>query len=209
MDEKVIWVSFKTKYFATPIRYRTKEPNYSHLPEQEHDWSRTVYGNVKEEILKDIPKLLGSRVTTATFLDANLHHDIVTGRSVTAVLLFINTTPIDWYSKRQVTVETAMYGSEFVAGKAATEQIMDLRNTLRYLGAPIITKRHICLVTRSQLSQATIPQSVLNKRHKMLSYHRVREAIAAKILDFYCCASDQNKSHILGKHWEHAKSRTQ
>ena len=44
----------KTKHFA--IRYRTKEPNYSHLPEQEHDWSRTVYGNVKEEIPKDIPK---------------------------------------------------------------------------------------------------------------------------------------------------------
>ena len=50
----------KTKQFA--IRYRTKEPIYSHLPEQEHDWSRTVYGNVKEEIPQDIPKPLGSRV---------------------------------------------------------------------------------------------------------------------------------------------------
>ena len=44
----------KTKHF--PIRYRTKEPNYSCLPEQEHDWSRIVYGNVKEEIPKYIPK---------------------------------------------------------------------------------------------------------------------------------------------------------
>ena len=50
----------KTKHFD--IRYRTKEPNYSHLPVQEHDWSRTVYGNVKEEIPKDIPKTLGIRV---------------------------------------------------------------------------------------------------------------------------------------------------
>ena len=58
----------KTKHFA--IRYRTKEPNYSHLPEQEHDWSRTVYENVKEEIPKDIPKQLGRRVITTTFLDA-------------------------------------------------------------------------------------------------------------------------------------------
>ena len=39
----------------------------------------------------------------------------------------------------------------------------------------------------------------------MLSYHRVRQAIAAKILDFYWCASDQNKSNILSVHWEHAK----
>ena len=42
-----------------------------------------------------------------------------------------------WYSKKQATVETATYGSEFVAAKKATEQIMDIRQTLRYLGAPI------------------------------------------------------------------------
>ena len=72
----------------------------------------------------------------ATFLDANLLHDIVTGKSVTVVLHFINTTPIDWYSKRQTTVEMATYGSEFV-------QIMDLRNILRYLGVPIMAKPYM------------------------------------------------------------------
>ena len=56
-------------------------------------------------------------MTTTTFLDANLLHDIVTGRSVTAVLHFNNTTPIDWYSKRQTIVETATYGSELVAAR--------------------------------------------------------------------------------------------
>ena len=67
----------KTKHFA--IRYRTKEPDYSHLPKQEYEWTRTVYGNVKEEIPKDIPKPLGKRVITTTFLDTNLLHNIVTG----------------------------------------------------------------------------------------------------------------------------------
>ena len=76
----------KTKHFA--IRYRTKEPDYSHLPKKEYEWTRTVYGNVKEEIPKDVPKPLGKRVITTTFLDANLLHDIVTGKSVTAVLHF-------------------------------------------------------------------------------------------------------------------------
>ena len=50
---------------------------------------------------------------------------------------FVNKTPVDWYSKKQATVETATFGSEFVAAKTATEQIMDIRHTLRYLGAPI------------------------------------------------------------------------
>ena len=144
-------------------------------------------------------------MTTTTFLDANLLHDVVTAKSVTAVLHFINTTPIDWYSKRQVTVERATYGSELVASRTATEQIMDLRNTLRYLGAPITSKAYMFGNKKSIITSATIPQSVLNKRHNMLSYHRVRETIAAKFLDFYWYSSDQTKSDILIEHWEHAK----
>ena len=75
----------KTKHFT--IRYRTKEPDYSHLPRQEYERTRTVYGNVKEEIPKDIPKPLAKRVITTTFLDANLLHDIVTGKSVLCIAL--------------------------------------------------------------------------------------------------------------------------
>ena len=86
----------KTKHFV--ITYRTKVPDYSHLPKQEYEWTRTVYGNVKEEIPADIPKPLGQRVITTTFLDANLLHNIVTGKSVRAVLHFVNTTPTDWFS---------------------------------------------------------------------------------------------------------------
>jgi hypothetical protein len=48
---------------------------------------------------------------------------------VTGILHIANQTPIDWFSKKQVTVETATYGSEFVAARTCTEQIMDLRNT--------------------------------------------------------------------------------
>ena len=49
----------KTKHFA--IRYRTEATDYSHLPKQEHDWSRAVYRNVKEEVPKDMPKPLGKK----------------------------------------------------------------------------------------------------------------------------------------------------
>ena len=68
---------------------------------------------------------------STTYLDANLLHDIVTRKSVTAVLHFVNTTPTDLFLKRQANVETATYGSEFVAPKPATKQSMDIRNTLR------------------------------------------------------------------------------
>ena len=86
---------------------------------------------------------------------------------------------------------------------------MDLRNMLRYLGVPIMTKTYMFSDNRSAITSATTPLSVLNKRHNMLSYHRVREAIAAKIVDLYWCLSYQTKSDILSKHWQMQKSRIQ
>ena len=116
-----------------------------HLPELEYDWTR-IYGNVLEEICKDAPEPLGKSVTTTMFLDAELLHDLITGRSVTAVLHFFNLTPGDWYSKRQATVENATYGSEFVAAKIATEKNVDIRQT-QFPSSP----RPTCLVTTNLL----------------------------------------------------------
>jgi hypothetical protein len=62
---------------------------------------------------------------------------MVTGRSVTAILHFLNQTPMDWYSKKQATVDSATFGSEFIAARTTFDQIVDLRMTLRYLGIPI------------------------------------------------------------------------
>ena len=187
----------RTKHEA--LRIRTDEPNYMHLPDLEYDWTMT-YGNDLEEIPKDPPEPLGKSVTTTTFLDAKLLHDHITGRSVAAVLHFFNLTPGNWYSKRQATVENATYGSEFVAAKTATEQIIDIRQTLRYLGVPIKSKAYMFGDNKSAVTSSTVLHSLLSKRHNIFSYHRVREAIADEILVFHWCDSSQNKSDILSKH---------
>ena len=129
----------------------------------------TVCGNVQEIILDDIPDPLGKSVTATTTVDANLNHCLATGRSVTGCLHFVNHTPIDSYSKRQATTPT--YGSEFVASKTATEQIIDLRHTLRYLGEPIKTKSYLFGDNRSVVTSSTLPHSTLGKRHNILAYH--------------------------------------
>ena len=68
------------------LRFRLHEPDYSNLPHKEYDWQRTVYGGAKEEIKHDIPEPKGKHVTTTTYVDANLHHDQVTGKALTACL---------------------------------------------------------------------------------------------------------------------------
>ena len=96
---------------------------------------------------------LGKHVQTTHYVDANLHHDLATGKAVTAALDFLNQTPIDAYTKRQSTVEAATYGSEFVAARTAVDQIIDIRTTLQYLEFPSET-RVTCLATTDQLLPA-------------------------------------------------------
>ena len=80
------------------------------------------------------------------------HGCLATGKSLTGCLHFANKMPVDWYSKKQATVETATYGSEFVAARTATEQIMDIRQTLRYLGAHICSKSYLFGDNRSVIT---------------------------------------------------------
>ena len=160
------------------ICIRTEEMNFSNLPCKEFDWKYSVYGDPKEEIPSDMPTPRGKRIVTTSFVDANLYHDLVSGKSVTGILHFFNKTPIDWFSKLQSTVETATFGSEYVAARTCTEQIINLRMTLRYLGK-------------------------LQKRHNALSFHRTRYTIAAGITRFYHIRGNTNPADILSKHWEY------
>jgi hypothetical protein len=183
------------------LRIRTGEPDYSGIPEQHFDWAHTVYGNVEEVLPKDLPELLGKPVVLTHYVDANLYHCMLTGRSVTAILTLVNQTVIDWYSKKQATVETATYGSEFVAARIAVERDIDLRTTLRYLGVPVRKKAYMFGDNESVVGSATTPHAKLHKRHNALSFHRVREAIAAKVIAFYHIRSEANPADILSKHW--------
>ena len=66
-------------------------------------------------------------MTTTTYVDANLHHDQVTGSPPTACRHLVNTTPLHCHTKRQATVETATLRSESETARIATDQIIDLR----------------------------------------------------------------------------------
>ena len=168
---------------------------------------RTVYSDVKEIVPADTPVPKGPPVSITTYVDANLYHDLLTGRALTGVLHFLNGTPLDWYCKRQATVETATYGSEFVAARIATEQIIDIRHSLRYLGINLQGPAYLFGDNQSIVTSSTIPSSVLTKRSSALNYHRVREAIAAGVLKFHHIKGKMNPADILSKHYACGKVR--
>jgi hypothetical protein len=116
------------------IRVLTNEPDYSDYQDPEYDWSSSAYGDVKEIIPTDIPESKGKYITLSHYFNTNLYHDMVTGRSVTAILHFLNQTPMDWYSKKQATVEYIPHlGTEKVGVARSVRRSMSVHHTIGIL----------------------------------------------------------------------------
>jgi hypothetical protein len=99
-------------------------------------------------------------------------------------------------------VETATYESEFVAARIiCVEQIIDSRNTLRFLGVSVREKNYMFGDNKSVVNSSMQLNAKLHKRHTMLSFHHIRETIAEETLGFYFLPGDDNPAIILSIHW--------
>ena len=106
---------------------------------KEVNW-KNIYGDVTEDIPTNMPEARGNGVIISMFTDAAFAGDLVTRRSQSGILIFINRAPITWYSKRQNTVEASTFGSEFIALRVGCEMNDGLRYKLRIMGVPINIK---------------------------------------------------------------------
>jgi hypothetical protein len=147
----------------------------------------------------EMPTPFGKKVQITCYVDANHAHDTVTHQSVSAILLFVNNTPIRWYSKRQKTVETSTYGSELVTARIATDIIIKIRYVLCMVGVPIDGPALLLGDNSSVVLNTLVPSSVLKKKHHACAYHRVREAITGNIMRFVHIPETTNYTYVLSK----------
>jgi hypothetical protein len=145
------------------------------------DWTE-FYHDAKEEIPLNAPEPLGKEVNMYCFCDADHAGDCLMRPSQTGIIIFLNRTPIIWYSKKQNTVESSTFGSEFVALRIAVDLIVSLRYKLSMMGIPICTPCITLCDNETAVCNSTVPESTLKKKHNAIAYHRVREAVAADIL---------------------------
>ncbi len=111
----------------------------------------------------------------------------------------INNTPLQWVSKRQPTVETSTYDAELIATRVTIDMIIEVRYKLRMLGVPIRGSALLLGDNMSVVLNTTIPASPLKKKHLSCAYHRIREAIAAGIIDYAHIESKENMADIFTK----------
>ena len=143
---------------------------------------KDFYGDVVEELPPRMPIPRGRSVDIACFVDANHAGNVVTRRSHTGIIIFVQNAPVIWHSRRQNTVESSTFGSEFVAMRQSKELIVALRYKLRMFGVPISEPAAIMCDNQGVVKNASIPDSTLTKRHNAINYHVIREAVAAGII---------------------------
>ena len=144
-----------------------------------------------------VPK--GVSIQLTVFVDADHAGNKVTRRSQTGILVYANMTPIQWVSKRQNTVESSTFGSEFLALKHACELIKGLTYKLKMLGIPIEGPVRILCDNQSVVINGSFPESVLKKKHCSVAYHIVRETVAGGLAEIYWEDGKTNLADLFTK----------
>ena len=99
-------------------------------------------------------------------------------RSRTGFLIFCNMALIDWISKKQPTIETSVFGAEFVAMKHGIEKLRGLRYKIRMMGIPLSGPSYVYGDNKSAITNSTTPESTLKKKSNSICYHAIRESVA-------------------------------
>ena len=81
-------------------------------------------------------------------------------------------------SKKQISVESSSFGSNFFVMKICCEYIRGLRYKLRMMGIPVNGPDYIYGDNQSVLLNKSIPDSNIKKKSQSISYHFTREETA-------------------------------
>ena len=155
------------------------------------DWSATAYGECREEIPPNAPSPRGIGFTMRAFVDSDHAGDVATRRSRTGFFIFLNSAPIYWFTKKQTSIETSSFGSEFIAMKQCCEYIRGLRYKLRMMGISVELPTFIFGDNQSVLANTSKPHSTLKKKSSSIAFHFVREG----------CAKDEWRTTYLNTHF--------
>ena len=156
------------------------DPTYKDVDQsafQVHDWKH-FYGEIEEPVPLNAPKPRGKEVDLLAYVDSDHAGDKATRRSRTGYFIFLNSALVAWLSRKQTTVETAVFGAEFVAMKHVIERLRGIRYKLRMMGVPIAGPNFVYGDNMSVIHNTQRPESMIKKKSNQICYHFCRESVA-------------------------------
>ena len=202
-----IFAYLKNKH-NTEMVFDPSEPDIDYKLFEKQDWRDTVYGESKEQLPPNMPQPRGQGFKLVTYVDSDHAGDSVTRRSRTGFIVYLNSSPIYWTSKKQTSIETSSFGSEFIAMKICCEYLRGLRYKLRMMGIPCDFPSYIFGDNQSVLANTTKPFSMLRKKSCSIAYHFVREGVSKDEWRTTYINTHDNVADILTKPLPGGEKRT-
>jgi hypothetical protein len=180
------------------VVFDDSEPSFDESAFHTCNWS-SHYPDCSEQIPPNAPKALGRSVSTTCYVDADHAGCLETRRSHSGILIYVNRAPVVWFSKRQNTVESSTFGSEYIALKTAVDLIEALRYKLRMFGIPIDDSTIVFCDNEAVRLNSTHSESTIKRKHVSIAYHRCREAQAAGYIRIGSIRGMDNVADLLTK----------
>ena len=133
---------------------------------------------MEEAIPPNAPTPRGKDVDLRMYVDSDHAGEKKTRRSRTGFFIFLNSALITSLSRRQPTIETSVFGAEFVALKNGIETLRGLRYKLRMMGIPLESPNYIFGDNMSVIKNTQTPESTMKKKSNSICYHFCRESVA-------------------------------
>ena len=83
------------------------------------------------------PEPQDKEVDIHMFMNSDHARDKVSCRSRSGFSIYLNTALVQWFSKKPSTVETSVFGAEFVAMQQGIDALRGLRHKVRMMGVSI------------------------------------------------------------------------
>jgi len=193
--------TYLRKFHNTEIVYDPSDPCIETGNFERKDWTSSEFGHIsgEEELPPNMPEPRGLGFIMSAKVDADHAADTVSRRSRTGFFVYLNCLPIYWLSKKQTSVESSSFGSEFVAMKQCCEYLRGLRYKLRMMGIPCEGPAYIAGNNQSVLANTTVPDSMLKKKSQSICYHFVREGAARDEWRTSYVSTHDNEADLLTK----------
>ena len=121
-----------------------------------------------------MPKPRGNGMIMMVYVDSDHAGDTVTRILRTSFVIFLNSAPIYWSSKKQTSCETSSFESELCAVKQATEYERRLRYKLQMMGIPVDEPTFVYGDNQSVLANTMMPGSTLKKKTQSIAFNHFR-----------------------------------
>ncbi len=160
---------------------------------------------MEEVIPPDMPPPLGKDVDLCMMVDSDHAGEKRTQRSPTGFIIFCNLAPIIWLPKQQATIETSVFGAEFVAMKHGIKTLRGIRYKIRMMGIPLSGPTYVHGDNKPQVTNSSRPESTLKKKYKSICYHVIRESVAMGETLLMHIRTGENLANFLTKTTSGAK----